>query len=217
MKIEEKTSDMVRPAPPAHNGEGSPREKILAVAASLFARKGFSNVSIRDICVESGVSLPMVYYYFGSKQKLFEAVIQKNITLESFVKGLSEAIAAEPRPAGRLRAYIHYYLANFPERVMTTGYYLRDSAAMDRASVQRLVADFQQARKLLTGILAAGVAAGAFRPTDTKRATDCLTGALNGFLMRKAHFHEPFDEKPTADMLFDLFVHGLSAGKEEHG
>ncbi len=49
--------------------------KILQVAETLFAEKGFDGTSIRDISKEAKINVAMVSYYFGSKEKLLEALI----------------------------------------------------------------------------------------------------------------------------------------------
>lgn len=46
----------------------------MTIAAETFARHGFTGVGMRELSRECGVSLPTLYYYFGSKEKLFEAV-----------------------------------------------------------------------------------------------------------------------------------------------
>src|ERR1700748_3859017 len=51
------------------------REHILIVAEQLFAEKGFDGTSVRDIAQSAGVNLAMISYYFGSKEKLLEALI----------------------------------------------------------------------------------------------------------------------------------------------
>jgi AcrR family transcriptional regulator len=48
--------------------------KIIEVAEKLFAEKGFSGTSIRDISQEAEVNVSMISYYFGSKDKLIEAL-----------------------------------------------------------------------------------------------------------------------------------------------
>ncbi len=48
--------------------------RLMSIAAEAFARHGFSGVGMRELSRECGVSLPTLYYYFGSKEKLFEAV-----------------------------------------------------------------------------------------------------------------------------------------------
>lgn len=49
--------------------------QILQVAETLFAEKGFEGTSIRDISKEANINVAMVSYYFGSKEKLLEALI----------------------------------------------------------------------------------------------------------------------------------------------
>lgn len=49
--------------------------EILQVAETLFAEKGFDGTSIRDISKEAKINVAMVSYYFGSKEKLLEALI----------------------------------------------------------------------------------------------------------------------------------------------
>lgn len=49
--------------------------KILEVAETLFAEKGFEGTSIRDISKVAKINIAMVSYYFGSKEKLLESLI----------------------------------------------------------------------------------------------------------------------------------------------
>lgn len=48
--------------------------QILEAAEKLFADKGFEGTSVRDIAEGAGVNLAMISYYFGSKEKLMEAM-----------------------------------------------------------------------------------------------------------------------------------------------
>lgn len=49
--------------------------EILQVAERLFAEVGFDGASIRTIAREANVNIAMISYYFGSKEKLLEALI----------------------------------------------------------------------------------------------------------------------------------------------
>src|ERR1700743_3077683 len=51
------------------------REHILVIAEQLFSEAGFDGTSVRDIAQKAGVNLAMISYYFGSKEKLLEALI----------------------------------------------------------------------------------------------------------------------------------------------
>lgn len=48
---------------------------ILLAAEKLFAEEGFDGASIRTIAKEANVNIAMISYYFGSKEKLLEALI----------------------------------------------------------------------------------------------------------------------------------------------
>src|SRR5258705_13666757 len=47
---------------------------IMEAAEKLFSEKGFDGSSVRDIAETAGVNLAMISYYFGSKEKLMEAM-----------------------------------------------------------------------------------------------------------------------------------------------
>lgn len=68
--------------------DSSTEEKIKAAAKKLFTQKGFSATRTRDIAEESGINLALLNYYFRSKQKLFEIVMQENVLL--FISGMLE-------------------------------------------------------------------------------------------------------------------------------
>lgn len=55
-------------------------DRIAAVAARLFAEKGYDGVAIREISETAGVNTAMVYYYFESKEKLFRRIIEQFIS-----------------------------------------------------------------------------------------------------------------------------------------
>lgn len=51
--------------------------EILKVAETLFAEEGFDGTSVRDIAKAANINIAMISYYFGSKEKLLEALILK--------------------------------------------------------------------------------------------------------------------------------------------
>lgn len=53
----------------------STKEKLLVSATQMFAEHGFDGVSTRDLVTISMVNLCSINYYFGSKKKLYDAVI----------------------------------------------------------------------------------------------------------------------------------------------
>ena len=53
------------------------RERILLVAERLFAERGFNDVAVRDIAAAAGVTHPLIYYYWSSKDDLLAAVLER--------------------------------------------------------------------------------------------------------------------------------------------
>ncbi|HEY4154890.1 MAG TPA: TetR family transcriptional regulator [Puia sp.] len=51
--------------------------QLLDTAELLFSRKGFEGTSVRDIAEEAGINTAMISYYFGSKEKLMEAIFER--------------------------------------------------------------------------------------------------------------------------------------------
>ncbi|MET7842571.1 helix-turn-helix domain-containing protein [Streptomyces sp. NPDC005356] len=66
-------SDTARTARTAAGGQAT-RERILAAAAELFERDGFSRATVRAIAAEADADPALVVRYFGSKERLFAAV-----------------------------------------------------------------------------------------------------------------------------------------------
>ncbi len=55
-------------------GYSEKQVQIMETAETLFAEKGFNGTSVRDIAEKANVNLAMISYYFGSKDKLLEAL-----------------------------------------------------------------------------------------------------------------------------------------------
>ena len=56
--------------------ESGTREKLLETASHLFAEKGYASTSVREIVARAGVSKPVLYYHFQSKEGLYYAILE---------------------------------------------------------------------------------------------------------------------------------------------
>ncbi len=56
------------------------QQKILLVAEEIFSKKGIDASSIREISKQAKINIAMVSYYFGSKEKLVEALFEMRLT-----------------------------------------------------------------------------------------------------------------------------------------
>jgi AcrR family transcriptional regulator len=68
---------ILTPAPTGNGQDASRRERILEAAEQVFGDAGFAGASLRAIVRRARVNLATVYYYFGSKNGLMEAVLKR--------------------------------------------------------------------------------------------------------------------------------------------
>jgi AcrR family transcriptional regulator len=72
----------------------------MLAAFRLFGRQGYARTSIQDIAGVAGVKKPIVYYYFASKEALYQALLSESATRMHALLGevlcpLSEASCEE--------------------------------------------------------------------------------------------------------------------------
>ena len=90
--------------------KNSTKTKILDIAENSFAQFGFDGTSMRDIIIEAKVNNAAIFYHFGSKQSLFEAVFNRLATpvVEQRLKLLSSCSKTKNTPM--LRQILLSYL-----------------------------------------------------------------------------------------------------------
>ena len=73
--------------------EPKTRERLLETAIDMFAEKGYAGTSVREIVEQAGVSKPVLYYYFQSKEGLFLAILEmaENLQKELLARILESA------------------------------------------------------------------------------------------------------------------------------
>jgi AcrR family transcriptional regulator len=90
-----------------------PRERreqlILDVAGQVFARAGYESASMDEIADHAGVSKPMLYTYFGSKEGLYLAYIER--AGGELLERLVGARPVDRSPGSMLRARITEFLS----------------------------------------------------------------------------------------------------------
>lgn len=108
--------EVVKPVPDVRAptaGSRMPRAKreaqMVRVAQALFAERGYQGASIEDIASAAGVTRPMVYNYFGSKDGIYLACLRQ--ARGEFVARMVQAVAGAQTPRDRLAAGLDAYFA----------------------------------------------------------------------------------------------------------
>lgn len=135
---------------------GSGKEAIRNAAAGLFAEKGFTATTTREICERAGITKPVLYYHFGNKQQLYKELVQD--TYYEYRKEISRAARHGRTPREkmlRVLTAIHAYVRRRPE-YWRVGF--RMVLAPEQESPPVDYVEMSQAdEKLLAEIIRAGV------------------------------------------------------------
>ena len=91
------------------------RERLIEAAARLFAERGFSKVTVRDICRSAGANVAAVNYHFGGKTGLYREIVWAAIrTMQTTTDAIRRAGDRRP-PEEQLAAFIKIFLARVVE------------------------------------------------------------------------------------------------------
>src|SRR3954470_3548476 len=82
--------------------------QMLDAALEVFTERGFEAASMDEIARRVGVTKPMLYSYFGSKEGLYLACIDR--AARPMIEALRDAAVAEEDPARRRWAGTRAYL-----------------------------------------------------------------------------------------------------------
>ena len=83
-------------------------QRLMDAGAELFDKKGYHNVSIKEIGRLAGCNSALISYHFGSKQALYQSIIDSQLKV---LHRLEESIEkGEKPPLQRLKKYLHAIL-----------------------------------------------------------------------------------------------------------
>ncbi|MCF8396293.1 MAG: TetR/AcrR family transcriptional regulator, partial [Melioribacteraceae bacterium] len=100
------------------NEASETKNKIFNVAAELFTKNGYDSVSVREICEKSGVTKPVLYYYFKDKENLILDLVNETKNLSKILQ--AKYIHPESSLRENLEGIIKFYVefaSKYPEFV----------------------------------------------------------------------------------------------------
>ena len=80
----------------------------MAIAAALFARRGFQATSMDELSEATGLRSGGLYHYIGSKQRLLFQIFQQ--LMDPLLEQAAEIEAADGDPEAKLRALVRAWL-----------------------------------------------------------------------------------------------------------
>lgn len=183
------------------------RDKIVQASSEIFRQYGFKKTTMEEIAQALNKGKSSIYYYFKSKEEIFEAVIDKEAQI--LKNELTAAIKGTDDPEIKLRNYVkvkmesfeklsNYYNAIFNSELDHFHFIERQREKYDRTELA-----------LFRYILWLGVRSGHFNLKDTRLAALAVQTALKG--LEKPLFWEKQGKNIDIrlDAIIDILFYGI--------
>jgi TetR/AcrR family transcriptional regulator, cholesterol catabolism regulator len=180
-------------------------EQLLTAAARLMERDGSQAVSMQAVAEEAGVSVGLIYRYFGGKDDLLLAVIVD--VLDAFSTRVPDAIeAAGDNPVERLAAAFRAYCEVIDEHRHAAVLTYRESKSLSEAGRERIKELEVATSEPLRAVLREGIEAGELVDLDVELVSYDLLLMAHGWALKHWYFERTlgFDDyvrKQTSLML----------------
>ena len=178
--------------------------QILEVAETLFAENGFDGTSIRDISKQAKINIAMVSYYFGSKERLLEAlVLQKTAGLKLQLENL---LAENLEPIAKVNKLVAFYVDRIDRsRGIYRILHFELSSKKNILNLQSFSDIKKMNLKSLEIIIKEGQSKGVFRnDVIIPLITPTILGTYFHFYMNKPFFEELLNLKTEAS--FNYYI-----------
>ncbi|HQS12708.1 MAG: TetR family transcriptional regulator [Sphingomonadales bacterium 35-56-22] len=198
-------------------GDNAKARDQLIEAASQIMREGDTiDLSLSELSLRAGLNSALVKYYFGNKNGLMLALLDRD--MGNIVFSLGALLAKDIPPEDKLRIHIGavidtYYAFPYLNRLLMR--MVRDSAPVEAARIADLY--LKPISKVYDALIAEGVKAGKFRKLDPQFFYFTVTGAADRFyssrlVLRHCYNQDDFNENMRdayREHSIDLIMRGL--------
>lgn len=162
------------------NKKDANRETILKIAQEIFSKYGYKKTTLDDIANAVRKGKSSLYYYFSSKEDLFQAVILKEVDV--LKRELEKVVMRNTDPVEKLREYILTKLTTF--RSLANFYHALENDVTAIEFIDNIKNRHNQEEiRMIKRILIEGVRKNAFEIYDFTLAAIGITTAIKGLEM----------------------------------
>lgn len=89
-------------------------QRIIEAAKKVFVERGFDRASMSDIAAEAGINRPTLHYYYRTKEKMFEAILEQLV--QAFIPKIDTILHADLSMMDKIELMIDEYIAVYKEK-----------------------------------------------------------------------------------------------------
>lgn len=185
------------------------RQDLLDAAVRLIRSEGIEALTMDRVAEAAGVAKGTVYLYFESKRRLVERAVERLV--EPLVSEVSEVLGSDLPADERLRRMAEANLRYFEENRHLFQAFVHGRFDTRTRAEQVRAPHYRTILERTTQAVAAGVAAGRFRPLDPEPVAALWLEGVTTVLVRRLLDPDPPPVETDLDLLTGLFFHGLLA------
>lgn len=183
------------------------KEAIVNVARHIFSRFGFKKTTMDEIAIASRKGKSSIYYYFASKEEIFQAVVEKEASI--LKQELINATNENDSPAQKLKTHV---LVRMRSMEKLANYYsaIKDEFLSHLDFIEKIRKKYDQEEiQMMESILVEGVKNGIFEIDDTSLAAIAIVTALKGMEIPLFWGVEEKDLETRLDHLIHILFNGV--------
>jgi AcrR family transcriptional regulator len=155
------------------------REEILDVAEKLFSEQGFEAVTVREISKAAEINIAMVSYYFGSKEKLYEEVINRKLITTDIIRS---KISEKDSNKEALFTIIDFFVDRFFENKQFHNLIFREMVLLQRKEMPEFITEkLYRNFSTISEIIKKGIEAKEFKNVDTGLTVMSIIGIIKTY------------------------------------
>ncbi len=165
--------------------------QIMETAEMLFAEKGFNGTSVRDIAEKAHVNLAMISYYFGSKDKLLEALFgyrgeHLKLKLESMIEDKDLSVTE------KMNTLIDHYIEKIMKQQCFSRIMAREQVVNHTGITAKLIFEMKKRnQELISRLIHEGQKKGEFKKNiDIPLMMATLVGTTNTMVATQYYYRE---------------------------
>jgi AcrR family transcriptional regulator len=181
--------------------------QIIETAEKLFANKGFDGTSVRHIADEANVNVAMISYYFGSKEKLLEALF--TYRAEDTAKKLDSILQnKELLTLDKVNLMIDYYVNKFQTQHCFHKIMMSEQVNNKRGTTHELIHSFKKRnQQLVKQLIQEGQKAGEFcKNIDVPMLMAVLIGTVSHMIATQHFYKEINNLQEMPDEQFQKLI-----------